>query len=307
MRVLKKSFSLIYSIKYGSVAIVMVDGGLASQVFKFAFGEWLATRLDCSVFYDLSWFKKYGRDIRNEEDRPFSIMEVFPTVGLHEPNPNMLKNLRMFCPYSNAKPHIQLKVTELRSPIYYDGYYANANYFQEQEERLRSVLVFSDKIKNSSRSNLWARKISECENPVAVHVRRGDFVDSIHDVIGVKYFANAIRHLKDIYDHGDNLGLFFFTNDETYVEQVIAPTISGKNNYVIISGSSATAGEDMYLMSLCKNFVISNSGFSWVASWLCENKAKHVCMPHKWFVIENEMTEGSETAFSYPGTSSIVF
>ena len=285
----------------------MVDGGLASQVFKFAFGEWLATRLDCPVYYDVSWFKRHGRDIRNEEDRPFSIMEVFPTVSFHEPNQNMLKNLRKFCPFSKSKPHIKLEATELESPRYYDGYYAHAGYFQEQEERLRSFLVFSDKIKNSSRCELFSGKIKKSVNPVAVHVRRGDFVASVHDVIKVEYFENAIRHLKDIEGNGNELELFFFTNDASYVEQVIAPRFSGENNCVIISGTSATGGEDMYLMSLCKSFVISNSGFSWVASWLCENKAKHICIPYKWFAVENELTEDSETAFSYPGTARIVF
>jgi len=283
----------------------MVDGGLASQVCKFAFGEWLSAKLDCAVMYDLSWFRTNGRDIRDDEARVFAFNEVFSTAKMIETDLETLRQLHRYCRFSNPWPHVVLEPSLIQCPRYYDGYYMNSEYFQEQEKRLRSLLKFDDQIKGSPRSLAWRERIASSPDPIAVHVRRGDFVGSIHDVTGPKYFRNAIAKAAGAGSTPGASRLFFFTTDPTYVTAEIIPLLDREQEFEIIAGNDMTGSEDMYLMSLCKKFVISNSGFSWVAAWLSGSEGRVVAMPQKWFAIDNEMTRGSDTAFSLPGSISI--
>jgi hypothetical protein len=40
----------------------------------------------------------------------------------------------------------------------------------------------------------------------------------------------------------------------------------------------------LWLMTLCRHFVIPNSSFAWWAAWLCENKAKLIARPAQWAI-----------------------
>ncbi len=53
---------------------------------------------------------------------------------------------------------------------------------------------------------------------------------------------------------------------------------------VLDSGSSYV---DLCLMSMCSDFIIANSTFSWWGAWLSDNKDKVVIYPSKWFGPNN--------------------
>jgi hypothetical protein len=49
--------------------------------------------------------------------------------------------------------------------------------------------------------------------------------------------------------------------------------------------------EDLFLMSLCDNHIISNSSFSWWGSWLCKKEGKKIISPRLWFRAGSNINE----------------
>ena len=52
-------------------------------------------------------------------------------------------------------------------------------------------------------------------------------------------------------------------------------------NQTIVEGF--TDIEELYIMSLCSDFIFGSSSYSWWAAWLSENKDKIIITPERWF------------------------
>ena len=66
-----------------------------------------------------------------------------------------------------------------------------------------------------------------------------------------------------------------------------------KSTLVSHNNSDETAYADLWLMSLCDNFIIANSTFSWWGAWLSDNKKKIVIAPSN-IITEGRMAWGFE-------------
>jgi hypothetical protein len=115
-------------------------------------------------------------------------------------------------------------------------------------------------------------------NSVAIHIRRTDFLDSkigkrFSGICTDEYYRNAIQTIKE---KVENPFFFIFSDDIEYV----------KNNFelensCIIEGNAGYA--DLYLMSLCKHYILANSTFSFWAAMLNKEETKTVCIPEYWY------------------------
>ena len=115
-------------------------------------------------------------------------------------------------------------------------------------------------------------------NSVAVHVRRGDFVQnkSCFDLCSMEYYQKAIDEV--VTKSGlkkDELKFFMFSDDESYVKSTF-----DLPNMVIVKGQSA--GNEMYLMSNAKYNITANSTFSFWAAML--NRKPELAVIPKYFV-----------------------
>lgn len=159
-----------------------------------------------------------------------------------------------------------------RRVYYLEGYYQwpkimdnTINYICENvlfsEVQESSIVAVEEKIKKS--------------HSVCVHIRRGDYVDfKALQVCNNDYF---FKGMKTIADKVENPTFFVFSDDIVWV----------KNNYdfpfeVEYVTSSNNTFLDLYLMSLCNHFIISNSTFSWWAQEFSTKRDKVVVAPDKW-------------------------
>lgn len=109
-------------------------------------------------------------------------------------------------------------------------------------------------------------------NSVSVHIRLGDYrnVSNILPIIDKTYIDACIKNI------GYYEKLFIFSNEKDWVKNNL-----NYSNSIVVDGLKNY--EEMWLMSLCKNNIISNSTFSWWGSFLNKSKLKKVYAPSVWF------------------------
>jgi hypothetical protein len=106
-------------------------------------------------------------------------------------------------------------------------------------------------------------------NAVAVHIRRGDYLQLPGQLILQKAYYERARALLPAGEHR----FFVFSDDPAAAK---AELHDWKNTVFVQDTSPA---EDISLMSECRNFIIANSTFSWWGAWLCNAIGKTVIAP----------------------------
>ena len=154
------------------------------------------------------------------------------------------------------------------------GYFQLYRYFDDIRDYIQSNIIFKDEIVTKV-NNQYERK----ENTVGIHIRLGD----------------ALGHPE------------VFIPDEKYITQALSFFDDKEYNYVVFSDNldickdwfpdspsirfvdNIDAGESLYLMSQCDNFIMSNSTFSWWGVYLMKNKNKRIVCPKTWIydVVNN--------------------
>jgi len=151
------------------------------------------------------------------------------------------------------------------------GYFQSEKYFKHIESQIRDDFTFKDEILNPCKE-----MISQIDNPVALHIRRGDYLNNSnnHHNLNLDYYKEALDHFDP------DLCVIVFSDDPSWCkEQKLFSSdrffVSEDNNQYI----------DLCLMSLCKYHIIANSTFSWWGAWLANSQK--VIAPEKWFGPNN--------------------
>lgn len=170
-----------------------------------------------------------------------------------------------FDPYFYSLPKLNKKNK------YAYGYFQGEPYFQHVIEEIRKAFIISTPVGDESDK---LKEISSC-NAVCVHIREGDykeFKNKRFNVLTPGYFQRGIEYIKT---RVKNPVFFVFTNDLQAVKKNYnlkeVQFINGYKDY-----------QDLRLMQACKHFVISNSTFSWWASYLANYSGKIIVVPRKW-------------------------
>ena len=119
----------------------------------------------------------------------------------------------------------------------------------------------------------WIQAIQQEKDSVCVHIRRGDYVNNAkYMVCDNKYYEKAVQECRE---RLDNPKFFVFSEDIEYAKTL---NLGEQVFYVDLNNPDY---EELRLMYQCRNFIISNSTFSWWAQCLAEER-NLVISPSKW-------------------------
>jgi hypothetical protein len=158
---------------------------------------------------------------------------------------------------------------EWKTPIEFYGYFQSGKNFYGFEEKISELFQpteeFVDKIYKKFPS-------LNKEKTVSIHIRRGDYltINTILPTIDKTYIDECLIQIGN-YDQ-----IFIFSDDVNWAKENLK-----YDNTIFVDDLEDY--EDLWLISLCKINVMSNSSFSWWGTFLNKNIDKKVFAPSVWF------------------------
>jgi len=179
-------------------------------------------------------------------------------------------------PYDNEVSESSIRFTDLpdkEGSVNVHGHLLSTQYFNHHKKHLTQLLSLTpewDKYIND--------KYPDLNTACSIHVRRGDFMEAgqvnNQGYMKLDYYKRAVNKLYS----DTNIIKFVICSDD--IEWCKANF--DYPNIQFIEGNPDII--DLFIMSKCKNNVISNSSFGWWGAYLNQNKGHRVVAPRQWFV-----------------------
>jgi hypothetical protein len=271
-------------------------GGLGNQLFQYAAGRALATRLGTQLILDCS--ATVGAERPFVLDRyPIDAAVVRDARG--KPHARHLRlpgtwGRRMSDVFHNYVPTTyrigghRYKVfgekqwftcdptfDKLSGSIYLDGYWQSFRYFEIVADIIRREIRPAWPLSDANLT--WLARI-ESANSVSLHVRRGDYLyhsGSAPLVCAPSYYESALQRVRNVLQ---NPRIFVFSDDMAWCRKTFSePSIA----FVDANGPEGAA-DDLRLMAACRHHIIANSSLSWWGAWLAHHSEQVVIAPRPW-------------------------
>ena len=171
--------------------------------------------------------------------------------------------------------------------VRYRGFYQCHKYFAKYEKEVRNEFRFKPKFIQKFEKNFG--DLYRENEIIAVHVRRGDYLDVNLPELGSKGaqlpFSYYEKYLNEILDESKKV--VFLSDDIEAVKNHF-----GESDQFIFSGSDYIT--DFIALMKADELIISNSSFSWWAAYLNTKEGKKVIAPkyHLGFKVKKEIPHG---------------
>ncbi len=157
--------------------------------------------------------------------------------------------------------------------VYLEGYWQGEDYFKDVADTIRQDLQI--KPPNDVANLAMAERLRNCK-AVALHVR---FFDAPH-AAGINnvcsdYYKQAVQAMERIVPTAH----YFIFSDQPDAARAIIPLPDARVTLVAHNQGDTQAYADLWLMTLCRHFIIANSTFSWWGAWLAASTEKIVIAP----------------------------
>jgi glycosyltransferase involved in cell wall biosynthesis len=241
--------------KYDEISVVVptLAGGLGNQMFEIAAAASLAKDNNSILIVnpDEHILPNQGRNVHNYVTNVFSrvVLDNNPPIKTH---------------YGWDK--IGYKPIPFQPNVKLRGHYQSFNYFDHNRDYIKSLFGPTEEVKLKIKE-----KYGHFDHVTAIQVRRGDYhkFPDHHPLLTKDYYKESIKLASptEIWVFSDDTEwcrehlqfdcLTEYLKDEDYME--------------------------LYIMSLCKNIIISNSSFGWWGSYLNERDDATIYVPSTWF------------------------
>lgn len=268
--------------------VVHLYGGIGNQLFQYTFGEYIRSKYNMDVFYDISSFGVLATF------RDLQINSIAKEIPVFETNKYFFSRHTRFyrrisrwffshkpgvCYYDNAFDETALLRNDWKL-IYFDGYWHNKKYADWIIRNVGNIYVPVGELPDGL--NKYVSTI-KCKDVVSVHIRRGDYLNAANakhlGVCTLEYYQKAIDIIKTKIA---NPFFLFFSDDIEWVKN----NFHDENDMMIVENEDIPPFWYIYLISLCSHNIMSNSTFSWWGNFLNTNKDKITITPQRWFLDE---------------------
>lgn len=186
---------------------------------------------------------------------------------------NIFRNVPTVPSFPNTQYYIYESLTYKRTPyvpnIFLDGYFQSEKYFENYKKEIMDLFKIDDNTLNLLRERY--PNILDNDNTCSIHVRRGNFLKvSFYNHLDMNYYNKAIDTI------GRDKHFVVFSDDINWCKENFVD-----GNFTFIENEKDYL--DLYLISLCKDNITSNSTFSWWGAYLNQNPNKKVYTPKVWF------------------------
>jgi hypothetical protein len=251
---IKVAYRLLAALHFvNPTVIVLIDGGICSQMYQYLMGYYLKAKYGQSVEYNTVWYDVDGRDANGSGVRNFDLLKIFPHLDFTQAGMEKCKWYnRLFPYYGYSKEHFHDEWWRVTPPMTLLGYFDSPN---DVYAPFNQVFVFKPEDVLDERNLEIYNNIPE--NSVAVHVRRGDLSEYRRDYgypVTEQYYTNAIKHFYDI---DPATQFYFFSDGMDYVRNTLLPSLPFAINSVVVENGDAKGYYDLVLISRCRHQITS--------------------------------------------------
>jgi hypothetical protein len=152
----------------------------------------------------------------------------------------------------------------------YSGYFQSEQHFERYSEAIKTLFMYDGVFEQYILAKFPKLK---SERNIAISVRKGDYLiyPDYHPTVSAEYLNKLIGLFPNT-SH-----CFIFSDDLEWCKQNIDTPKS------VTYCDNLLPHEQLWMMSMCHDFIISNSSFSWWGAYLSRCKNKVVKAPQTWF------------------------
>ena len=248
-------------------------GRFGNQMFQYAALRGIAANNNVNFCFPY-WKESINDGLGNMNKT--ELFDCFNMESVSQLNMQGIDPDRPFAPEESFKFNEKL-FNECPDWVSLYGFFQTEKYFKNVEDIIRKDFIFKEEILGPCDDMMQG--VLEGGRVVGLHIRRQDYLTNPnHQFVGLDYYKRALSKFPS------DIQVLVFSDDSKWCHE---QSLFNDDRFMISENDSGYV--DMCLMTMCTDFIIGNSSFSWWAAWL-GNRGK-VIAPKNWFPDDKDTSD----------------